>query len=112
MSDLSPESQEAVASALDAVLNALQAGEPIDRAGVLARYPALAGAMQALDQLLPSASETRPTQIGPYRILRELGTGGFGAVYLGFDPDVKRRVAVKVLHGIRLDQPEAVARFQ
>ena len=105
------ECEEEVAAALDAVLTAIQAGQPIDRDAVLARYPALAGAMHMLDQLLPRA-EGRPERVGPYRVLWELGAGGFGVVYLAFDPDVKRRVAVKVLHGVRLDQPEAVSRFQ
>jgi len=52
-----------------------------------------------------------PEQIGPYRVERELGQGSFGNVYLGFDPVVKRRVALKVLHAGWLDQPEAVRRF-
>jgi tRNA A-37 threonylcarbamoyl transferase component Bud32 len=50
--------------------------------------------------------------IGPYRIERELGRGGFGTVYLAFDPGVRRRVALKLLNVARLDQPEAVRRFQ
>src|SRR5262249_8040866 len=49
---------------------------------------------------------------GPYQVERELGSGGFGVVYLAYDPDVKRRVAIKVLHPGRIDQPEALARFQ
>ena len=35
--------------------------------------------------------------IGPYRIERLIKRGGMGAVYLGFDPDLKRRAAIKVL---------------
>src|SRR5262245_42066957 len=35
--------------------------------------------------------------IGPYRIERLIKRGGMGAVYLGVDPDLKRRAAVKVL---------------
>jgi tRNA A-37 threonylcarbamoyl transferase component Bud32 len=53
-----------------------------------------------------------PEQIGPYRIDRPLGCGGFGVVYLGFDPDLKRPVAVKMLHPERLEQPEMLHRFQ
>jgi serine/threonine-protein kinase len=111
-----------MAAALDAALDALQAGRPIDRAGLLARYPELAEALAGLDRLVrdqPTAAETGPGpapalpgQIGPFRIEAELGAGGFGVVYRAFDPDVKRRVALKVLHPGRLDDPEAVRRFQ
>jgi len=119
------------AAALDAALDDLQSGRPVDRKALLARYPQLDDALAALGRLLaepvtlslpPFSSETRaqegapsaswPEQIGPYRIERELGQGGFGIVYLGFDPDLKRRVAIKVLHPGRLDQPEALRRFQ
>ena len=111
------------AAALDAALDALQCGRPVDREALLSRHPQLGSALAALDHLFGdrstmgesprSASGTgRPDQIGPYRVERELGQGGFGIVYLGFDPDVKRRVALKLLHPGRLDQPEAVRRFQ
>jgi RIO-like serine/threonine protein kinase len=39
--------------------------------------------------------------IGRYEILRELGTGGMGKVYLGSDPQTKRQVAIKVLQDAR-----------
>jgi|GEM_PF-5512632 tRNA A-37 threonylcarbamoyl transferase component Bud32 len=119
MDSLDPEA----AAALDAALDDLQSGRPVDRKALLARYPQLDGALAMLGRLFaepttvaecpPTASlAVLPEQLGPYRIERELGQGGFGIVYLGFDPDLKRRVALKVLHPGRLDQPEAVRRFQ
>jgi serine/threonine protein kinase len=38
-----------------------------------------------------------PEQLGPYRLVSALGSGGFGEVHLALDPD-GRTVAVKVLH--------------
>ena len=39
-----------------------------------------------------------PSQVGKYEIRRSLGKGAMGIVYEGFDPDIERRVAIKVLH--------------
>lgn len=36
--------------------------------------------------------------LGRYRIERELGRGAMGIVYLGFDPKISRKVAIKTLH--------------
>ncbi|MFO0844717.1 MAG: serine/threonine-protein kinase [Gemmataceae bacterium] len=112
--------EQEMAAALDAALDALQAGRPFDHAGLLARFPELDEPLRALTDLFPTATAgpaphlpvARPERIGPYRIERELGSGSFGVVYLAYDPDVKRRVAIKVLNPARIDQPEAVARFQ
>src|ERR1700733_9997299 len=48
-----------------------------------------------------------PERIGRYRIERVLGCGGFATVYLGYDEDLQRRVAVKVPHPERVADAEA-----
>ncbi|TXD39272.1 protein kinase [Lujinxingia vulgaris] len=49
---------------------------------------------------------------GKYRILRELGRGGFGMVYLAFQVAMDRHVALKVLKpGVGSEAPSARERF-
>jgi serine/threonine protein kinase len=38
-----------------------------------------------------------PDRLGPYEIRSEIGSGGMGVVYLGWDPQLNRKVAVKTL---------------
>jgi non-specific serine/threonine protein kinase len=60
-------------------------------------------------------ADTIPRQIGHYPVECELGRGGMGVVYLGRDPKLNRKVAVKVLPsewtgGERLQRFEREAR--
>ena len=52
-----------------------------------------------------------PQYIGPYRIVRQLGAGGMGAVYEAIHSSISRRVALKVLHASVAQTPELITRF-
>ncbi len=50
--------------------------------------------------------------LGTYEIQEEIGQGGMATVYRAYDSKLKRKVAVKILHGHLTRQKEAVERFQ
>lgn len=67
-------------------------------------------------RLVPQAGEfAPPSRLGRYEIIREIGRGNMGLVYLGRDPRLNRLIAVKVLppgaSTIGLDAEEARRRF-
>src|SRR5262245_19057147 len=52
-----------------------------------------------------------PTHVGHFEIVRELGRGGYGIVFLARDPQLRRDVALKVPRADALLDPEARGRF-
>ena len=49
--------------------------------------------------------------LGKYRILKELGRGGMGGIFLGYDERLKRRTAIKVMLPKYVENPHAKERF-
>ena len=64
---------------------------------------------QTLDQPI---TEKSGTQIGPYKLLQQLGEGGMGVVYMAEQKEpVKRRVALKIVKP-GMDTRQVIARFE
>ena len=57
-------------------------------------------------------SEILPDVLGEYEIVRPIGSGGMGAVYLARHSKLGRQVALKVLANHRLTQPKMRRRFE
>ncbi len=107
-----PERDEPLSAVLVACLEALDSGRPLDRDGLLARYPQFAGELARflddqedverctapLRALAQGGNPTAPwPQLGDFRIVREVGRGGMGVVYEAEQVSLRRRVALKVL---------------
>jgi serine/threonine-protein kinase len=67
---------------------------------------------EAFDERVESDALAPPQGVGPWRVLREIGRGGMGVVYLAerAEGDFQQRVALKLLKR-GLDTDEIVARF-
>ncbi|OGQ80947.1 MAG: hypothetical protein A2289_12265 [Deltaproteobacteria bacterium RIFOXYA12_FULL_58_15] len=51
------------------------------------------------------------SRLGKYEVLEELGQGGMSVVYRAIDTQLKRDVAIKVMHGFLAEQQDASERF-
>ncbi len=63
------------------------------------------------DFLAPPQGPDEIGRLGPYRVLKVLGAGGMGVVYLAEDPKLRRRVALKAILPSVAAGPTARERF-
>jgi hypothetical protein len=82
-------------------------------AGEFLLHPAAVAAGAAQQTvLMPPLSEQAGARIGRYKLLEQIGEGGFGVVWMAEQEEpVRRRVALKVIK-LGMDTKEVVARFE
>jgi serine/threonine protein kinase len=59
----------------------------------------------------PRSDAAELTRVGPYRVVRRIGSGGTAVVFEAEDERINQRVAIKVLHGHVAERPGAGERF-
>ena len=121
LKELFAQASELPAEARAAFLEQACGGDQVLRTAVETLLAAhdRAGAFLAGPTLEPNASTpstaidaAQPRQIGPYKLLQEIGEGGFGTVWLAEqEHPVRRRVALKVIK-LGMDTRQVIARFE
>lgn len=69
------------------------------------------GGPSAGDSLLSGTTGTRPT-LGRYEVIKQLGKGAMGIVYLGQDPRINRTTAIKTVRFTDNFEPEAAEKMK
>lgn len=86
--------------------------EPELRDEVQSLLQAFADADEFLNEPKSTPGERAGDQIGRYRLLEQIGEGGFGTVWMAEQTEpVRRRVAVKIIK-LGMDTKQVVARFE
>lgn len=101
----------------DTLIDHLQQSAATERENFVAEDGCRSAMARALAVLATTNSDQQipddlPDQIGDYKILRLIGRGGMGNVYLAQHTRLGRRVALKVIAGHRAADPKMQGRFE
>ncbi|MBI3856619.1 MAG: serine/threonine protein kinase, partial [Planctomycetes bacterium] len=103
---------EQVNAALQTQSKSAQTGKPISVAEAFVTLGLLTPAQRETLEKKVKEQQAGVQQLGPYKLMKKLGEGGMGAVYLALDPASQKHVAVKVLPRPLGSNAEFVKRFK
>src|SRR5688572_24086670 len=105
-------SAEQVTATLQRQSQSIQDGTPISFAEAMIQLGLLTPAQRESLEKKVKEQQAGVTELGTYKLMKKLGEGGMGAVYLALDPASQRHVAVKVLPRHLGTNAEFVKRFR
>ncbi len=108
MADLVARALESLDTGGESALEVFMAQHPSDAPALRARISAL----RSTGFLIEPAPDGPPQRIGSFRLVRRLGGGGMGVVYLAEQDELKRPVALKLVRPELLYFPGARERFR
>lgn len=83
-----------------------------EAAGAFLASPTAREAEPAPAARIPATAEAVGAKIGPYKLLQQIGEGGFGSVFMADqESPVRRRVALKIIK-LGMDTRQVIARFE
>ncbi len=100
-----------IRSALQAQAESAAKGTPQPLGDILVQQGLLTPAQREKAEKKLDSQREEAKRLGPYRVLRKLGEGGMGAVYLAEDSSTSEKVALKVLPKVAAKDQDAVRRF-
>lgn len=98
-----------IGESLRSKLSALASASELTLVGTMQEKLPAQVELEELNETSLTQSIVQETRSGRYRPERVLGQGGFGRVYLAFDQELRRQVAVKVPTAKRFKKPEDAA---
>ncbi|HXX95073.1 MAG TPA: protein kinase, partial [Planctomycetota bacterium] len=105
-------SAEQISAAMETQSKSLQKGTTVTLPEAMVQTGAITSAQRETLEKKVKEQQAGAHQLGPYRLVKKLGEGGMGAVYLAVDSATSRSVAVKVLPRQYSTNAEFVKRFR